>query len=184
MDSTADTGDATLRVVLLYENRAAGQRAMRLLDWLDERIGEQMELQPQLWRFDLLKDPEWRALAQADAANAQLIVVATCSDADLPGAVKSWLTDWAARSIPGEAALVALLSSHRPRAGGESSAYRFLQTTAREAGQAFFAQELRGPSLSTEINLEAIRRRAEATSSVLLGILERDRPLSRWGLNE
>lgn len=156
---------------------------MRLLDRLNEQVGEETVLQPQLWRFDLLEDPEKRALAQADAADADLIVMA-CSNGELPAAIKSWLAVWGANSIPGEVALVALLTSDRPHTERESPAYRFLQTTAKNFGQAFFAQESRAPWPGADSNLEGIHRRAETTSSVLLGILERNPPSSRWGLNE
>lgn len=184
LNSTAGTDGATSTVLLLYEDMAAGQRAMRLFERLNEQVHDEIELQPQLWRFDLLEDTEWRALAQADAANAHLIVVATRSDIDLPAGVKSWLAAWCANSIPGSSALVALLSSQRAAGEGESPVHHILHFAARQAGQDFFAQEVRATSLKSDMSVEAIRRRAETTSSVLLGILEQSRPSTRWGLNE
>jgi hypothetical protein len=175
---------ASFSVVIAYDTPQPARRAMRLMDGIVEPFGREWNVQRNLWRFDILGLPVARRSAAADAAKANLLVIATGGDADLPVPVKTWLAEWSAKTISGAAALVALLLSPRTAAEGQSPVHRFLQTTAREAGQDFFAQELPAPPITAPTITEDIRGRAEATSSVLLGILEQNRPSSRWGLNE
>ena len=63
--TTLDTAELEashpLQVVLAFQDIAAGQRAMRMLNGLTRGVGEESELQPSLWSFDLLAAPEWRA---------------------------------------------------------------------------------------------------------------------------
>jgi hypothetical protein len=171
-------------VVIAYDTPQTARRAMRLVDGLAGQLGRELNIHRNQWRFDILGLPVARRSAAEDAAKTSLLVIATGGDADLPVPVKTWLAEWSAKTISGAAALVALLLSPRTAAEGRSPVHRFLQTTAREAGQDFFAQELPAPPITAPTTTEEIRRRAEATSSVLLGILEQNRPSSRWGLNE
>ncbi len=175
---------ANFGVVIAYDTPRAARRAMRLVNGIVEPFGREWNVHRNLWRFDILGLPVARRSATADAAKANLLVIATGGDADLSAPVKAWLAEWSAKTNSGASALVALLLLPRTATEGQSSVHRFLQTTARKAGQDFFAHELRASLLSTDTTVEDIRRRAEATSSVLLGILEQNRPSSRWGLNE
>jgi hypothetical protein len=175
---------ANFSVVIAYDTPQTARRAMRLVDGVVEQFGREWNVHRNLWRFDILGLPVARQSATADAAKANLLVIATGGDADLPAPVKAWLAEWSAKTISGVAALVGLLPSPRIVAEGQSPVHRFLQATAREAGQDFFAQELPVSPITAQTTAGDIRRRADATSSVLLGILEQNRPSSRWGLNE
>lgn len=81
-DST-DTKQA-LRVVIAYNDVAAGKRAMRVLADLGKGLGEDIEFQPLPWSFDLLADMDWREVAAHDAVKADILIIATSSTNPLP----------------------------------------------------------------------------------------------------
>jgi hypothetical protein len=119
------------------------------VDSLSKELGDEFNVRYVLWRFDILGLPGPREAAAAEAARASLVVVAASADTDLPAPAAAWLQDWAERSVPGHAALVGLLRSHRPGAQGQSPVWRFLQATAQNAGQDFFAHEFNRPAATT-----------------------------------
>ena len=95
----------------------------------------------------------------------------------MPVPVKTWLERWSAESIPGTAALAAVLRTPPSPAQGPSPAHRFLQATARQAGQEFFAHDFAAPLVAPGLSFAQIQQRANQSSSLLLGIMERSRPL-------
>jgi len=58
-----------LRVVILYDDLAAGQRAMHLCRELTRQREGDLSLQPQRWRLDLVYDPVCGGFASARNAN-------------------------------------------------------------------------------------------------------------------
>ena len=68
-------------VVVAYDNLRAGQRAMRTLTSLvDQFRGTRVEMRPQLWRFDLLDEPQCFRAALHDAIRADMLIVSTTSN--------------------------------------------------------------------------------------------------------
>ena len=100
-----------LNVVVAYGDALAGKQAIRALRRMGACLHAQAEVKPVLWRFDLLEDPRWRALAMADADAADFIIFAT-SDADrLPDAVNSWSAECVARKRGQRLAIVTLFGT-------------------------------------------------------------------------
>jgi hypothetical protein len=54
-------------VVIVYEDAPAGKRALHTLEGVTHQSNGSIALHPSLWRFDLLEDPDWRAVAAAEA---------------------------------------------------------------------------------------------------------------------
>jgi hypothetical protein len=137
------SGDASskFQIVILYDTAAAGCRAVELTQRVMREASQEMEFRRALWRFDVLGLPGAIRSADTCAAAADLVIIATSRESRLPANVKKWLARWRDSSTPDASALVALLVSSRPAGGGLSPVRRFLQETAAEAGQAFFAAE-------------------------------------------
>jgi hypothetical protein len=165
---------ADFNVVIAYDTPKAAQWAMRLVDGLAKHLGHELNVHRNLWRFDVLGVPAAQGAATDDAANGNLIVVATAR-ADLPLSAKSWLEAWRAESVPGTAALVALLLAPPASAEGQLATRGFLQAIANEAGQDFFAHEYERSSPTADMTVEDVTR-AETSSPVLLGILKQQQP--------
>ena len=178
------TDNPAFNVVIAYDKAESASRAMRLVDGLVAEFGNDFMVHRDLWRFDILALPGVREETSTSAAQANLVVVAADGDTDLPVPVKTWLERWSAESIPGTAALAAVLRTSPSPAQGQSPAHRFLQATARQAGQEFFAHDFAAPSVAPGLSFEQIQQRANQSSSLLLGIMERSRPLLPGDHNE
>lgn len=137
----ADSPDANqaLRVVIAYNDLAAGKRAMRVMASLGNGLGDDIELEPLPWSFDLLEDVDWRGVATRDAVNADIVIVATSDTRPLPPAVKLWVEEIVGRKRGLDAAVVALFGPAEKPDEIDSSRLGFIQSAARRAGLDFFA---------------------------------------------
>ena len=163
-----------LRVVIAYNDLAAGRRAMRLLSNLGKELGGDIEFQPLPWSFDLLGDVDWRAVAASDAVNTDLLIIATSDTDPLPPAIGRW-TDTAIRDNRRTAAVVALFGPEEKSDRFGSSRLLAIQTAAHRAGLDFFAPT---PRQKLEEAISRIHERAETITPVLEGILHFHRPAS------
>jgi hypothetical protein len=105
------------RVVIAYDCRRMGNRAMNVYSNLVRQFGAEFDFHCELWRFDVLRFPEAYEAAVATGAAGDLIIVSASSDNALPGSVKNWLEEAVAKKPPGSAALLGILES----SGGPSA---------------------------------------------------------------
>jgi CheY-like chemotaxis protein len=146
-DSLADSNDAPSRldadptwdVVIVYDDARAGRRAMITLDDVVHKLGGQRRLHPQLWRFDLLEDPDWCAAATAEAVQASLFIISASSKSDLPAAVRYWVRTCLSQNRGCAVAVVALLGPADDTDAPDSPRVQFLKSAAEAAGFGFFA---------------------------------------------
>lgn len=170
----APEGSHLFSVVIAYDNLTAGQRAMHTLMTLVEQFrGEGVEMRPQLWRFDLLEDPQWFAVALSDAIRADMLIISTSSTENLPGSMNRWLSQCLACKESGGGAIVAL-----PAAGGEADTlqFHFVRNATTEAGLDFFM-----PQASPKSGAALPSAMLHQPSS---GGLKSVQPYQHWGLNE
>lgn len=133
-------GAPTFKVVVIYDDLRAGQRAMHTFWSLVAGLPDQTEpLQPQLWRFDLLDYPHRFAWALAHSADADLLLLSVSKEGDLPPTADYWLEQWLAGKHGKRAGLVALLGPADEMDGPESTRFQLVQAAARKAGIDFFA---------------------------------------------
>jgi hypothetical protein len=180
-DWTPSTEEPVFRVVIAYEDFAAGKHAQETYDYLVQRLEGELELDRQMWKFDVLKNLKMRELAVEDAAAADLIIISTHGMGDLPEGVWSWIDRWVAHE--GSAmALVTLVD--RPRAyEGEDNPIRFyLQRVARRAGMDFFAQPNEWPDKDEDFSLVQIAELAQHTSTLMMDFLHHSVTGTRWGM--
>ena len=143
------TGDADVlqdppvfRAVVIYDDVRAGARATSTLTALTAEFeGEMAEMRPQLWRFDLLEDPDWSAVALADAINADLLCLSTSGASAFSGTIEDWIKLCIAGKRGTGAAIVALLGSDNLNEPG-SPQFQLVQSAAKCAGLDFFAPKL------------------------------------------
>ncbi len=124
-----------VRVTILYENLAAGKQAKRTYNYLVESLQGICEFTSQLWKFNLVEDPSLRSLIAQDAADADIVIVASQGENELPQAVREWFDLWLqANDHP--IGLVALFT-HPDRA---AEIRDYLEEVAHAGGVDFFAQ--------------------------------------------
>jgi hypothetical protein len=125
--------NVSVKVVIAYDNLQTAKRAEAIYERLAERLGESFDFEQHLWRFDVLEEERFRAEAAQDAAAADILIVATMNDAQLPAAVQSWL-EASLQQHRGVSALVALLQHQ------SAPVQPYLEDVARRGGMDFFAQ--------------------------------------------
>jgi hypothetical protein len=162
-----------INVVIAYGSARAALHAMRLLDRVVQKFRGEFWVHRNLWRFDVLALPEAFASALEEITRADLVVVAAEADADLPAAANAWLHAWGRSSSANGAALVALLESSLSASRDDCPARSFLSALARATKMEFFCSALTSDLDDEDLLSEDLAQRAEKTSLVLLGILER-----------
>lgn len=126
-----------LRLAIIYDIASAGQRAMQLFAGLEGEI----KFLPYLWRFDFIADASWEPLATSDALKADLLVISTAPDLDMPPRIQHWLASLLESRRGDHVALVALPGMRKRLKDCDSAGLRFLKNAAKAAGLEFFAAE-------------------------------------------
>jgi hypothetical protein len=129
----ANLDNVSIKIVIAYDSAANGKRAEAIYERLAKRLGNNFDFEQRLWRFDVLEEENVRAQAARDAADADIVIVATNEDKKLPEGVQDWLES-SLQKHSGAAALVALLE--HPSAPVQP----YLEEVARRGGMDFFAQ--------------------------------------------
>lgn len=141
------------KAVVVYDDVPAGQNALRVLAKMFPEPYDRLQLVPRFWRFDFLEDADWFYSALADAADADIIVIATSSTWGLNGAVERWINIGLPRKRGSNAAVVALLGLEGNTDGQDSPRLRFLQNAVQRAGLVFFAPQSRRERLMENFNI-------------------------------
>lgn len=126
-------------VVIVYDDARAGRRAVITLDAVVQQLGGKTRLQPQLWRFDLLEDPDWRAAATHDVAQADLLIISASSKAALPPQVQRWVDESLCQNCGTATAVAALLGPEDDMDALDSPRVQLLRCKVEAADLSFFA---------------------------------------------
>src|SRR5712691_6484022 len=87
----------SLTAVMAYEDASTAERAKEPWDHLMRTLRGHSWSWVALWEFALLRIPELRAAAVADAARADMILITTRGAGELPTEVKAWIEVWLAQ---------------------------------------------------------------------------------------
>jgi hypothetical protein len=185
-DAVSEIADAdfcaTLNVVIAYDDVPAGQHAMHILADVAANFGDKLELRPQLWQFQFLEDPDWRTLAAKDVLNANMLIISTSSENELPAAVRSWFSSCLTQRHGDNLAVVALLGTADKMDEPYSPRFQLVQRAAREASFDFFAP-VPHPEDSLDSSVASIRHRAETVTPILEDILHVPTAPLNWRAN-
>jgi hypothetical protein len=168
---------STFKVVIAYETAAAAVHAKEI----SERLAAELRLECATWKMDLLAHPPLCERAATAAAQADMIIFATCAREGLPSHVKDWIENWLPRKKRGPAALVALFEGDREtlREPGPLSAY--LSKIAQRGGMDFFCNAGSVPSQDFQ---NAEESRPYSAEFELEETLNRDSVRRGWGIND
>ena len=104
----------TVITVMAYEDLAAAKLAKEKWDLMVGTLRHNHDVELRLWNFEALGFPELSNVAVKDAAQAEVIMVATNGAADFSPVVRGWIEQWLVRGG----------RRHRPRACSFSCAIR------------------------------------------------------------
>jgi hypothetical protein len=164
-----------MNIAILYDDRIAGTRAMNMFSGLVQQFGREFVFQCDLWRFDVLELPEVFGTAARTGESADLVIVSTRCDRDLPPSVRAWLDKCVAAKAPGSAALVGLLELPRRPSDIPGRTREFLQSAANRGLMDFFLREVDLPRTNSGLTGKDVGDRARASSPVLQGTLRQTR---------
>ena len=141
LNSDPDSPDVeqSLRVVIAYNDVAAGKRAMRVMGNLRPRFGDAIAFRLLPWSFDLLTDTGWSEAAARDADEADMLFIATSSIHPLPSAIEQWVETAISRKRGTAAAVIALFGPKENPDGAGSPRLETIQAAVHRAGLDFFA---------------------------------------------
>ncbi len=182
--SAEPDANTTFNVVIAYEDFETGKHAKKTYDFLAQNLGDDCQFSNQMWKFDVLSIPKLREMAALDAAGADIVIV-SCHGSDLPAEVKAWIESWLSHQGR-PLALVALFDCPEEQIEGTRAAHDYLAAVAQRGQMEFFAQlddwparrHVEGPLVFTH------DLTSERALSALAGVVQRDTPFPRWGINE
>ena len=183
-DGTPLAATESWSVAVVCEDAAIHAHALEVCDQFVKEYWTELEFEFSWWLFAGLGDPEKALAAARAAADADMIVLATHPEGDLPETVKAWFEAWLAKRGEREGTLIGLI---RETAGTESSAspkHIYLREIAHRAKMDFLSEMPRMVPGTIPNDTDAVTRRAGQVTSVLDGILRQSRPPSHYGLNE
>lgn len=171
------TNAAPFRVVIAYEDFSAGRRGMDTCHLLNSLLGNRTEVATTLWNFEVLAHPDLSRRATHEAAEADVIVISTSVDRELPLPTRLWIESWAASKQNESAALIALLANDVAHGGSAPFVHSYLEAVAGRTGMDFICRHIASTETASEIQTSPLF----AAGSVR----EFSRPAPEcWGINE
>lgn len=126
-----------LTILLLYDQRDLARRALTAIQNLTEYLHQDLELDFEPWRFDVLWLPEARAAITRTIKEARLVVVASTPNLPLPAAVEAWLGGAEDPDLPSPTAPVIFLDCQSGERGSGTIAFlQFLEGVASSGSAA------------------------------------------------
>ncbi len=170
----------SLEALLVYEDLETGLRAKHELDQTVKPLEPDAQVQVNLWRIDVLGEPELRDRAAKQAAEADIVFLSMHGQSALPAPVNLWFEEYLAQKGSEPHALAVSLD------GQATQTAEALGAAARLAGADVFVH-LEEPQEEMESSIESIRYRAETRTRILDGFLNNQaeaHPFREWGINE
>jgi hypothetical protein len=121
----------------VYEDFRAARQAKQAYDFLVANLTNEWQITSQMWKFELLRIPDLRALAAEDAMLTDLIIVSCNGDGELPADVRTWI-EMSLGSKADAVALVALLDCQPGQAERAQVTQAYLEHVAQRAHMEFF----------------------------------------------
>jgi hypothetical protein len=171
--------DTVFNVVIAYEDFDTGNHARKTYDFLARHLGDESRFRNQMWKFDVLGVPKLKQIAAKDAAAADVIIISAHGVNDLPPEVKAWIELWRKEKTRAMA-LVGLFDAAECASNPVRS---YLENVAQRSGLEFFAQPGLWPAKNEDEMQPRISEPAKALS-VLANLVQQDKEISRWGINE
>src|ERR1700756_2533146 len=126
-----------LAVVIIYEGRAAAQRAKYFYENLVRDLRGKY-VNSDLWNFPILAISQIGNLASQVAAKADVVILSLRGDAEIPAEIREWIETWSQLIADNDPALVLLVVRHQT--SKTCVAVDYLQVVANKLGIDFFAE--------------------------------------------
>jgi hypothetical protein len=128
------------KVVVAFDDNATSSPALKTCEYVIQQLGDDIEVRRKIVDFNQTS-PQRRAAAARDAAKADMVIVATRENEELPTTMQEWMDEWATNRRADEGALVAILNP-APGPGATPRVRDQLANVARQAHMDFFSSEV------------------------------------------
>ena len=98
-------------VIVVYEDAATREEAVKFCDGLVEQFWKQNELELSWWSFDLLQHAPYARQAAQQAIEASLIIFAVRPEGEMPEHLRAWIETWVGQRTEFEGALIGLMDA-------------------------------------------------------------------------
>lgn len=177
-------GGSSCRGVVVYDDQATRDRALRLCDELIRKFWLDLAVDFSWWRFDYLRDAHVASQAADAAVRADLVIFSTHGAKELPPPVRSWIDTWVNRTMNRPNALVALVGVADDGVKGLTPIHVYLREIARQAGMDYLSHVSDVSTIALDTSADGIARRAGEVTTLLDTMLHRPSIPPRWGINE
>jgi hypothetical protein len=164
------------RVVVLYEQPDARERAVKFCGELVDRFWAAYDFSVTWWPFELLGQRDAAREASEKAVVADLMVFAGNLQGELPPAVQGWLDAWVALRGEREGTLIGVLQDSGELRLGLPDRHPFLRHMAHRAGMDYLTEVPTDLSLCLPDSLDSYSARADRVTTLLDAILHQRPP--------
>ena len=174
-----------LRGFLVYEDLDTGLRIKRAIEHVMSHLEPKVEIDLNAWRFDLLGEPRLRMQAAKETVRCDIFMLSAHGKSQLPPETNSCLMQWLEQRMHDRprALVVSLDSDAKGSEQGREILTR-LRSTSGQSGVEMFAHFDSIPNADSELTMERIWQRENATTEVLENILHKSVQPPRCGASE
>jgi hypothetical protein len=168
---------ATWSVVVVYEDAQTRELAVAFCDRMVQRHWANLNFDVSWWSFDSLAEADSANNAATKTVAADLLLVATRPEKELPFHIRAWAESWIPQRSERDGNLVGLPTPD-VEDGPETAATRaYLRTLALRSGMDYLTEFPEDLSHPIPESLEVYAERANQVTSVLDEILNPSTPL-------
>lgn len=132
----------SFRLFIACEDQGALFQARKVEDQVQSLCGNEAQISRVFWSFSLLRYDQLRKHASAEAAEAEMLIIAFGENNELPDHVKSLLDSLPSRAQPGQAALVCLMGYKKDSNVEQPESHLpYLREVAEKCGLDFFCNQ-------------------------------------------
>ena len=165
------TGNSILKIIIVHESLIGGIACVAVLRRLAAQLeaelaikGGAWQIDSNVWKFEMVRNPELCAQATAEAAEADMIIISVGGDG-LPADVSDWLERVLPMKDGRPAALVALMERGNDISGEPLHPETSLRQLAEQHGLDFFCNT-GGQSRHIASGIESVVSRYESDSTI------------------
>jgi len=163
----------TFTAVMAYEDASTAERAKKAWDHLVCTLQGHSDPGLRLWKFDVLRIREMRDVAARDAAQADMILIATRGAGELPAEVKAWIDGWLAHKSEAQddqSTLAVLFDAPPDKVGVPALAqFAYLQRAARRGNMDFLVSTFDQSGATTGFSRLQMAEPLRSTSRMGIG---------------
>src|SRR4051794_19309588 len=159
-------------VVIVHEDKATREAAVKFCDCLVERFWSQHEFELSWWSFAQLDESSGFKEASEKAVRTNLIVFAMSPEGQFPNTAQRWIDSWLVQRGEREGAIVGLLDP-APRTAEK---YVYLRNLAHRSGMDYLTQVPEEIHHPIPDSLDSYHERAHRVTNVLDAILHQSSP--------